>query len=158
VGKLVAALSLWLATFVVSVPYIWVLGRGVAVVGPALLLSAVVGGLIAIALASLGLLVSALAGSNRVSLSVSLFLLLALFAPTQLPSGAQQGWFGGLLVRVNPVAAGERYVGLLLVNSRGWTQEVSYLLCPVAAAALAAGVLVATGARVVRLLPGLGER
>jgi ABC-2 type transport system permease protein len=38
VGKLVAALSLWLGAIVVSVPYVWVLGRGVAVVGQALLL------------------------------------------------------------------------------------------------------------------------
>src|SRR4030095_4015904 len=37
-GKLIAALTLWFATFVVSIPYIWVLGRGVSIVRSALLL------------------------------------------------------------------------------------------------------------------------
>ena len=32
-GKLLAALSLWLAAFVVTVPYVWRLGRGVGIVG-----------------------------------------------------------------------------------------------------------------------------
>ena len=46
---------------------------------------AVVGTLLAVFLASLGVLISVFAGSNRVSLSLSLLVLLALFVPTQLP-------------------------------------------------------------------------
>ncbi|NUT47473.1 MAG: ABC transporter permease subunit, partial [Saccharothrix sp.] len=41
-GKLVAAMSLWGAVFVVALPYLWVLGKGVAVVGEAVLLGLVV--------------------------------------------------------------------------------------------------------------------
>ena len=33
-GKLSAALSLWFATFLVSIPYIWILARGVGIVTP----------------------------------------------------------------------------------------------------------------------------
>src|SRR5213594_2066239 len=78
VAKLLSAFSLWIAAFAITVPYVWFLGRGVGI----------------------------LSTSNRVSLSVSLFALLALFAPTQLPSSAQQGWAGELLLRVNPITAG----------------------------------------------------
>ena len=74
----------------------------------------VVGTLLALFLAGLGLLVSSLSRSNRVSLSVSLFLLLALFAPTQLPAGAQQGWAGDLFIRIDPFSAGLHYLGMLV--------------------------------------------
>ena len=63
----------------------WFLGQRRRLVGEALAAGLVVGTLLAIFLASLGILISVFASSNRVSLSVSLFALLALFAPTQLP-------------------------------------------------------------------------
>jgi ABC-2 type transport system permease protein len=88
--------------------------------------------------------------SNRVSLSVSLFLLLALFAPTQLPTGPQ-GWLGDFLVRLNPVGAALRYITAVLVNGHHWTRDLSYLVSPVLTAVLAGGVLVLAGSRIVRL-------
>lgn len=153
-GKMVAALSLWFAAFVVSVPYLWVLGRGVSVVGQALLLGLAVGTLLAVALSALGLLISALSSSNKVSLAVSLFLLLALFAPTQLPTATPTSWFGNLLVRLNPVGAALHYLTAVLVTGHGWTRDLSYLVSPVLTALLAGGALVLAGPRIVRLLGG----
>jgi ABC-2 type transport system permease protein len=154
VGKLLAALSLWLAAFVVSLPYVWILGRGISVVGTAVLLGGVVGTVLAIGLAGLGLIVSGLSGSNRVSLSVSLFVLLALFAPTQLPAGARQGWLGDLLVRLNPVASGLHYVGAVLVDGHRSTRDLSYLVSPALMALLAVTVLLAGADRLLRLQRG----
>jgi len=154
-GKLLAALSLWLAAFAITVPYVWFLGRGVGIVGDALATGLVVGTLLAVFLASLGIVVSLFTSSNRVSLSLSLFGLLALFAPTQLPSSAQKGWAGELLLRVNPVTAGEHYVGKIVVSGHTWSEDVSWLISPVVAAvvfALAAPVL---GARFIRLRGGV---
>ena len=85
-----------------TIPYVWFLGRGVGVTGDALLTGFVVGTLLAIFLASLGLVISVFAGSNRVSLSLSLLILLALFAPTQLPAGAQKGWGETLPALLHP--------------------------------------------------------
>ncbi|MDQ3858997.1 MAG: ABC transporter permease, partial [Actinomycetota bacterium] len=95
-GKLLAALSLWLAAFAITIPYVWFLGRDVGVTGDTLAAGLLVGTLLAIFLASLGLIISVFAGSNRVSLSLALFLLLALFVPTQLPAAAEKGWAGEL--------------------------------------------------------------
>src|SRR6185437_5062127 len=139
VGKLLAALSL---------------GRGVSIVGSAVLLDGLVGTLLAIGLAGLGLVVSGLSGSNRVSLSVSLFVLLALFAPTQLPAGARQGWLGDLLVRLNPVASGLQYVGGVLVDGHRWTRDLSYLISPALLALLAVIVLLSGADRLLRLQRG----
>jgi ABC-2 type transport system permease protein len=135
-GKAVAALSIGLAAFLVSVPYVWFLGRGVGLIAVPVAAGLAVGGLLALFLAGLGLLVSTLTGSNRLSLSVSLLVLLALFAPTQLPSGAQQGWAGDLLLRIDPMSAGLHYLGKLVVDGHSAGQDIWWLAGPVIAAAL----------------------
>jgi ABC-2 type transport system permease protein len=155
-GKLVAAMSLWGMVFVVAVPYLWVLGKGVAVVGEALLLGMVVGTLLALSMAAVGLLISARSSTNKVSLAVSLFLLLALFAPTQLPAMPTSS-VGDLLVRINPVAAGMHYIGLVLLKGHAWTQDLSYLISPVVAVVATAVALVVLGPRIVRLTGGVGS-
>jgi ABC-2 type transport system permease protein len=122
--------------------------------GDALLLGAVVGTLLAAALATGGLIVSGLATSNRVSLSVSLFLLLALFAPTQLPAGAQRGSVGGFLIRINPVTAGEHYLGTVLAHGEAWTRDLSYLVSPTLTVVLGGAVLTLAGDRILRMTEG----
>lgn len=149
--RLAAALSLWLGAFAVTIPYVWYLGRGIGVVAEALAAGLVVGTLLAVFLASLGVLVSILSRSNRVSLSVSLFLLLALFAPTQLPSSAQKGWAGELLLRVNPITSGEHYIGLIVVNGHGWSDDASFLLAPLVAAIVFAAAVPVLSSRFLRL-------
>ena len=153
-GKLGGALSLWLAAFAITIPYVWFLGRGVGIVGDALATGALVGTLLAVFLASLGALISVFAGSNRVSLSLSLFLLLALFAPTQFPTSAQQGWFGEFVLRANPLTAGEHYVGKVVVDGHAWSQDASWLTAPIIAAALFPLLAAVAGARFIRLNRG----
>jgi ABC-2 type transport system permease protein len=53
-GKLIAALTMWFATFVVTIPYVWVLARGVGILGQALALGFCVGTLVAVGLGSIG--------------------------------------------------------------------------------------------------------
>jgi ABC-2 type transport system permease protein len=150
-GKLFAAASLWLAAFILTVPYVWFLGRGVGVVWVALGSGLLVGSLLAAFLVSLGVLISVFARSNRLSFSLSLFILLALFAPTQFPTGAQQGWFGTFLLRANPLTAGEHYVGKLVVDAHPWREDATWLLSPALAAVVFAAVAAAAGARFLRL-------
>jgi ABC-2 type transport system permease protein len=154
VGKLLAALSLWLAAYLIAIPYVWFLGRGVGLVGDALSTGALVGTMLAVFVASLGVLISVFAASNRVSLSVSLLVLLALFVPTQLPSSAQQGWAGDLLLRINPLTAGEHYVGKIVTDGHPWSHDLSWLLSPVIASIVFACAAVVAGARFTRLRVG----
>jgi ABC-2 type transport system permease protein len=155
IGKLLAALSLWLVAYVITVPYVWFLGRGIGIVRDALVTGLLVGTLLAVLLASLGIAFSVFAGSNRVSLSVSLLLLLALFVPTQLPSSAQKGWAGEILLRVNPITAGEHYVGKVVVDAHSWRADVSWLVSPLVAAGLFALAAAVFGARLLRLRGGV---
>jgi ABC-2 type transport system permease protein len=154
-GKLIAALTMWFATFLVTVPYVWVLARGVGILGQALALGFCVGTLVAVGLGSIGLLISGLCNSNKTSIAASLFLLLILFAPTQLPSGLPQVWFFEVLLRANPVASALAYISSMLVEGHGWTQDLSYLITPLLTAIIAGGALVLAGPRLVRLTPGV---
>jgi ABC-2 type transport system permease protein len=154
-GKLGAAASLWVACWVVTVPYLVVLGRGVSVTGAAVLLGLTVGTVLALAMAAIGVVCSGLSGSNRGSLSGGLLLLFALFAPTQLPSGAQKGWFGDLLNHLNPISSGERYLGKVVVDGHRWTTDLDLLVSPVVTALLAIAVLVVACDRLMRLDVGV---
>ena len=150
-GKLLAALSLWLAALVVAAPYLWVLSRGVGAFGDAIGAAAIAGTLVAVAFTALGLVISSLAQSNRLSLSVSLFVLLALYTPTQLPAGAKQGWAAELLLRLNPVTAAEHYIGKVVINQHSWTQDAAWLLSPLVAAVVLTFVAVAITPRFMSL-------
>jgi len=154
-GKLIAALTMWFATFIVTIPYVWVLARGVGILGQALALGLFVGTLVAVGLGSVGLLISGVCNSNKTSIAVSLFLLLILFAPTQLPSGLPQGWFFEVLLRANPVASALAYISSMLVEGHSWTEDLSYLITPLLTALIAGGALVFAGPRLLRLTPGV---
>lgn len=153
-GKLLAALSLWIGAMAIAVPYVWFLGHQVGAAGEAMLIGLVAGTLLAIALTAFGIVVSTLARSNRISLSVSLFVLLALFAPTQLPTGAQQGWAGELLLRVNPVTATLHYIGRVVVDQHVWTRDLSWLVSPLVGAVVLTALAVAVAPRFITLRGG----
>jgi ABC-2 type transport system permease protein len=117
----------------------------------ALILGLVVGTIVAVLLGSIGLLISAACNSNKTSLAASAFLLLILFAPTQLPSGLPQGWFFDVLVRANPVDAALSYLSTQLLQGGPWTEDLSYLISPLLTAVLAGGGLILFGPRLIRL-------
>ena len=125
------------------------------VLGQALVLGFGVGTLVAVGLGCIGLLISAACNSNKTSIAASIFLLLILFAPTQLPSGLPQGWFFEVLLRANPVASGLAYISSLLVEGHSWTQDLSFLITPLLTAIIAGGALVLAGPRLVRLTRGV---
>ena len=154
-GKLVAALTMWFATFVITIPYLWVLARDVGILGEALALGFLVGTLVAVGLGSVGLLISGLCNSNKTSIAASIFLLLILFAPTQLPSGLPQGGFFDVLLRANPIASALAYISSILVEGQAWTEDLSLLITPLLTAIIAGGALVLAGPRLVKLTPGV---
>jgi ABC-2 type transport system permease protein len=153
VGKLVAATTMWLACLVVTLPYLWVLGRGVAGVGPAVLLAFSVGSLVATGLGGIGLLFSAGANSNKTSLAGGLLLLLVLFAPTQLPALPKTG-VGEAITRINPIGSALHYISQVLVSRRSWTHDLSYLASPALIAIAVTAVVIVAGPRLVRLTAG----
>ena len=113
----------------------------------------VVGLLLAMFAAALGLLLSMATSSSRLSLSASVFILLALFAPTQSPTSKRQAWFGDLLLHVDPFTSGLRYLGKLVVNAAGVGDEFGWLIGPVVAAVVMPALVLVVGNRI-KLRPG----
>ena len=146
-GKALSALSLWLACFVATALYIHALGSAVGAAWSALVAGLAVGSMLAAFLAGLGVLVSMFAGSNRLSLSVSLFVLLALYAPTQMPTSTQFGWLGDALTHVDPFTAGLQVLSNVVVGGQALGDQGSWLAAPALATVAVWAAVVALAGR-----------
>jgi len=136
-GKLLAAVSVWPVMLVVALPYIWALRAGSGLFADAVLSGLVVGTLLVVAFASLGLIVSIFSASNRLSLAVTFFIFVVLLAPTQLPLS---GWFGDLITQISPMTAGSEFLQRVIVKEHAWGDDLHLLIAPVAAALVVSAV------------------
>lgn len=134
VGKLIAATTIWAAALVVAIPYVIVMADGPGVVADAVLALVVAGSLVAAALTALGLAISAVANSNRVSLAAAVTTLLLLAAPGQLPAVKANGSLGAILIKANPVSAGLAMAQNVLVRQQPWSDQLGLLVSPLIAA------------------------
>ncbi len=148
VGKLLAATTMWIASLVVALPIVAVMADGPGVAVDALTVLVAAGALIAAALTALGLAVSAIARSNRVSLAASVALLLLLATPSQLPAVQANGALGSVFVKANPVSAGLTLADDVLVKQQTWAAQWPYLLAPLVAAIVLTALAVALSSRV----------
>ncbi len=146
-GKLLAASTMWMAALVVALPYVAVMANGPGVAADAVLVLAVAGGLVGAALTALGLAISSLSMSNRVSLAASVGLLLLLAAPSQLPAIKANSTLGSVLVKGNPVSAGLQLSKNVLVSQQPWSDQWSYLISPMVAAIVLTAVAIALSKR-----------
>ena len=148
VGKMVAASTMWLGALIVAIPYVASMARGPAVAGDALLVLLTVGPLVGAALTALGLAFSAVSMSNRVSLAASVATLLILAAPGLLPAVTAKGLLGSLLIKANPVSAGLKLAGSVLIDQKTWGSQWALLISPLVAALVLTVVAVAMSRRV----------
>lgn len=141
VGKFLAAVSPWPVALAITVPYWSVLSQGDEVFGPAVLWSAIMGSLLAAALAGLGMLASIWSNSNKTSFFVSLGIYVLLLIPSKLPGTAQTGATGEFLQWVNPTAATDHFLAKILVNNRTLDEFWPWLTTPVVFPILVLGLL-----------------
>lgn len=147
IGKLLAATTMWVAALVVALPFVAVMADGPGVAGDAVGVLLVAGSLVAAALAALGLAISAVAMSNRVSLAAAVAALLLLAAPSQLPAVKADGTLGSILITANPVSAGLTFANNILVKQQSWSAQTEYLVAPIVAAVALTALAVARSTR-----------
>jgi ABC-2 type transport system permease protein len=153
IGKGMSALSLWFAAYLCALPYLWILGRGVSRLGEVLIAGLAVGTLLALFLAGVGLLLSIWSGSQRTSLALSLFVLLALHAPAMMPASALRGWAGELVRRLDPFTGGLPYLDQMVLTGHPIGQDIGLLVVPLIAAVVLPALAVLAAGRI-RLLTG----
>lgn len=154
IGKLLAATTVWMSTLLVALPFAVVMAGGPGVTRDAVTVLLVSGSLSAAALTALGLAISSLAWSNRTSLAISLAVLLALAAPSQLPAVRSSTTLGPILIKLNPVSASLRLAENVLVRQEPWADQFVYMISP----AVAAIVFTAVAIRLARRLELGGSR
>jgi ABC-2 type transport system permease protein len=140
-GKLLAALSQWPVAFLLSIPYTVILSRGNDILADALIWTAVLGTLVAVAFTGLGMLISIWSSSNRTSLLVSLFVYLFFFIPTQWPGGAHKGNLGYFIQQSNPLQGTSGFLEKFIVNNRTPQELIPYAVTQPLAAILVVAVL-----------------
>lgn len=135
-GKFLAALSPWPVALAMSIPYWVVLAKGDPVLGPALVWSLPLGGLLAVALAGLGMLVSMWCNTNRTSMLISIGLYLLLLLPTHLARPgkvvtADEIKRVALLQSVNPFDAISAFLANVIVHNAAPGQTRFLLAMPI---------------------------
>lgn len=131
-GKLIAAWSWWLAVFVVSLPYLWVLGTGLGIRSRAVVASMVVGLIFAALGGALASLFSVRARTNATSIGASILVLLLLAAPGQIPGAVMRGPIGTAVRAVDPITAGLEVLDRLLISEARLGAVVPWLIGPIA--------------------------
>ncbi len=153
-GKFLAAISVWPAAFLITIPYLTVLGKGDQVVGPAVIAGALLGSVLAIAYTGLGMFVSFWCNTNKTSYFVNMGIYILVLVPAQLPGRAQTGVMGQFLQWVNPLAATNHFLSKILVNNRTVAEWWTWLIPPVVFALLILGLLLVYAAPGLRLEGG----
>ena len=147
IGKLLAASTMWVASLVVALPFVAIMADGPGVAFDAVAVLVIAGVLVAAALTGLGLAVSSVSMSNRVSLAASVAILLLLAAPSQLPAIKANGALGSVLIKANPVSAGLQLANNVLVKQQAWSDQWSYLISPIVAAVIFTALAIASASR-----------
>ena len=136
-GKFLAAFSAWPVALLVAIPYWVVLAKGDPVLGQGLRWGIPVGTVLALAMTSLGILVSMWCDSNKTSMLASLCLFLLVLLPAELSrpgivQSAMEARKTFLYSLVNPWAAASSFLGKMLA-AQSPLADVWYLpiLCTV---------------------------
>jgi ABC-type transport system involved in cytochrome c biogenesis permease component len=152
-GKVWGVMAAWLLIFVISAPYILVVGFGTSVVWAALICTFVVSALCVAGFATLTAGISALSRSGRGVTLVSMAIFIAMAAPTLLDTALQKSWFGNTYNALSPLAQARLSLESVIVDKESLLVQLPHIGA-LAAFAVIAGVFAAFAARGVSLEGG----
>jgi ABC-type transport system involved in multi-copper enzyme maturation permease subunit len=164
-GKFLAALSPWPVALAIAIPYWAVLAGSEPVLGKAIFWGALLGTLLAPAIAGLGMLVSAWCNSNKTSMLVALCLYVGMLLPTEIMAGpakiqrtAEQWFRAEVNFWVNPMAATFRFLWKILVIGDSPAMLWFWHVMPTLLGVIVLGLLFGYAGPRLRLDPGTGRK
>ena len=162
-GKFLAAGSPWPVALAISIPYWIVLAKGDPVIGPTVLAGAVVGTLIALGLAGVGMLVSTWCSGNKSSMLLSLGIYLLLLLQTQvtrvgIAPTAREIRTALALKWINPWHGASEFLGRIIWFGDSLGTAWSLLVLPAVFPALILGLVLVVASRGLQLEPDLGRK
>lgn len=129
-GKLLAAWFLWLVVFVLSIPYLWVLGSGLGMRTAGIGAALVVGVLLAALAGTWATMFSLRSSSNVTSVMGTLATVLALGVPAQIPGRFMEGPIGTAVRVIDPITAALEFLDRVLVGGAPFASSLGWLLSP----------------------------
>jgi ABC-type transport system involved in multi-copper enzyme maturation permease subunit len=119
-GKLEAVLINWAIIFAISLPYLFVVGRGEGNVPIGLVYLGVLGTLLSLIFSAFSMGLSARLKSTKNSLITSFFIFLLAGAPIFLSAALRRTWFGLVLDFINPLADAINTLDSVVIDSQGF--------------------------------------
>ncbi len=120
-GKLGAALTNWGIILVISLPYLFVVGKGGQNVTIGIIYLAVLGTLLAVIFSAFSLGLSARIKSIKNSLILSFFIFLLAGFPIFISAALRGTWFGLALDFINPLADALNTFDSVVIDSQGFS-------------------------------------
>jgi ABC-2 type transport system permease protein len=127
-GKIGAILASWLLVFVISTPYILVVGSGAGLSGEALLYTFLLGTLCIAGFTTLTVGISCLVGSGRSATLAAMAILIAMAAPTLLGTVLQNSWFGTIYNALSPFAQVRLSLDSVIVDREGISIQLAHIV------------------------------
>jgi ABC-type transport system involved in cytochrome c biogenesis permease component len=145
-GKVLGVMTEWLLIFLISAPYILVVGFGTSVSWVALIYTFVLGTLCVAGFAALTVGLGALRRSGRGATLVFLAIFAAMATPTLLGNALRESWFGDTYSALSPVAQTRLSLESVIVDKESLLVQLPHIGA-LAAFAVIAGVFAAFVAR-----------
>jgi hypothetical protein len=145
-GKVLGVMAVWLLIFMISAPYILVVGFGTSVSWVALIYTFVLGTLCVAGFATLTLGLRSLSCSGRGATLVFLAIFAAMAAPTLLGTASRESWIGDTYSALSPVAQARLSLESVIMNKEGLLVQLPHIGA-LAAFAVIAGAFAAFAAR-----------
>jgi ABC-2 type transport system permease protein len=120
-GKLGAALTNWGIILIISLPYLFIVGRGGQNLAVGIIYLAVLGTLLVVIFSAFSLGLSARLKSIKNSLILSFFIFLLAGSPIFLSAALRGTWFGRLLDLINPFADAINTFDSVIIDSQGFS-------------------------------------
>jgi ABC-type transport system involved in multi-copper enzyme maturation permease subunit len=123
-GKLGATLTNWGIMFVISLPYLFVVGKGSQNLLSGIVYLSILGMLLVITFSAFSMGLSARIKSVKNSLIISFFIFLLAGSPIFLSSAQRGTWFGRILDLINPFADAINTFDSVVIDSQGFSYQM----------------------------------
>lgn len=122
-GKLGAAIANWGIIFAISLPYLFVVGKGGQNLLFGIVYLAILGTLLAVIFSAFSMGLSARIKSMKNSLIISFFIFLLAGSPIFLSAALRRTWFGMILDLINPFADAINTFDSVVIDSQGFSYQ-----------------------------------
>jgi ABC-2 type transporter. len=124
-GKLGATIANWGIIFTISLPYLFVVGKGAQNLLVGVIYLAIIGMLLTIIFSAFSMGLSARIKSMKNSLIISFFIFLLSGSPIFLSAAMRKTWFGSIFDIINPFADAINTFDSVVIDSQGFNYQAS---------------------------------